>query len=155
MTQVISIDTAAAITATSKRTLWRRLSAGQLHRQGTDERGRAMVALEDILPKICIKTPITTELVKLISQADQGNSDAQSTLGIVFLEHSKAEIATYWFQLAAQQQHADAMHLLSELYYQGKAVERCETSAMMWLAKAANLGHSIARAQMRAITGSR
>lgn len=155
MTHVISIDTAAVMTATSKRTLWRRLSSGQLQRQGTDERGRVMLALADISPKFCITSDNSFELTTLITQADQGSAEAQNTLGLLCLEQGKAELAAYWLTLAAQQQHADAMHLLSGLYYQGKAVERCENSAMMWLAKAANLGHCIARAQMHTITGAR
>lgn len=51
---VVSIDTAALVTGTSKRTLWRRLSAGKLQRHSMDERGRVMLALADIAEHICL-----------------------------------------------------------------------------------------------------
>lgn len=71
---------------------------------------------------------------------------------MLFLEHERADIAAQWFLLAAQQQHADAMHYLSELYQQGLGVERCENTAMLWRAKAASQKHLIADAQMAVIT---
>lgn len=74
-------------------------------------------------------------------------------MALVFLEQDRADIALCWFKLAAQQGHVDAMHYLSELYQQGNGVERCESTAMLWRAKAAGQGHVIARAQMAAITG--
>lgn len=51
---VVSLDTAALVTGTSKRTLWRRLSAGKLQRHSMDERGRVMLALADIAEHICL-----------------------------------------------------------------------------------------------------
>ena len=51
---VVSLDTAALVTGTSKRTLWRRLSAGKLQRHSMDERGRVMLALADIYEHICL-----------------------------------------------------------------------------------------------------
>lgn len=51
---VVSLDTAALVTNTSKRTLWRRLSAGKLQRHSMDERGRVMLALADISEHICL-----------------------------------------------------------------------------------------------------
>ena len=87
-------------------------------------------------------------------EADRGDSTAQNDLALLFLEQERPDIAVQWFLLAAQQQHADAMHYLSELYQQGLGVEKCESTAMLWRAKAANQGHVIARAQMTAITGA-
>ena len=55
MNDVVSIDTAALVTDTSKRTLWRRLSAGKLQRHSMDERGRVMLALADIAEHICLR----------------------------------------------------------------------------------------------------
>lgn len=51
---VVSVDTAALVTDTSKRTLWRRLSAGKLQRHSMDEQGRVMLAFSDIQPQLCV-----------------------------------------------------------------------------------------------------
>ncbi len=160
MNDVVSIDTAALLIDASKRTLWRRLSAGKLQRHSMDERGRVMLALADIAEHFCV--PLSLEPAggggsnsySLLVEADRGDSAAQNDLALLFLEHNRADIAVQWFLLAAQQQHADAMHYLSTLYQQGLGVEKCESTAMLWRAKAANQGHLIARAQMAAITGA-
>jgi len=56
---VVSIDTAALLIDASKRTLWRRLSAGKLQRHSMDERGRVMLALADIAEHFCV--PLSLE----------------------------------------------------------------------------------------------
>lgn len=145
---VISIDAAALLTGTSKRTLWRRLSTGKLQRHSTDERGRVMLALDDVAGQSCIELAETADGYALLHDADRGNSQAQNDLALLFLEQERPDIAAQWFLLAAQQQHADAMHYLSTLYEQGCGVECCENTALLWRAKAANLGHLIARAQL-------
>lgn len=88
----------------------------------------------------------------LLVAADRGDSEAQTDLALLCLEQDRPDIALYWFQLAAQQGDADAMHHLSGLYQQGLGVERCESTAMLWRVKAAGAGHAIARAQMSGIT---
>lgn len=55
MNDVVSIDTAALMMDLSKRTLWRRLSAGTLQRHSMDERGRVMLALADIAELFCVQ----------------------------------------------------------------------------------------------------
>lgn len=50
----VSLDTAALVTDTSKRTLWRRLSAGKLQRHSVDAQGRVMLALSDIAGQLCV-----------------------------------------------------------------------------------------------------
>lgn len=86
-------------------------------------------------------------------EADRGDSGAQNDLALLFLEQERPDIALQWFLLAAQQQHTDAMHYLSELYQHGKGVGKCESTAMLWRAQAAAQGHVIARVQMAEITG--
>ena len=88
----------------------------------------------------------------LLLEADRGDSEAQSDVALLCLQQGRADIAFYWFNLAAQQGHADAMHYLSELYQKGDGVEQCESTAMLWRAKAAGAGHAIAQAQMAGIT---
>ena len=88
----------------------------------------------------------------LLVAADRGDSGAQNDLALLCLEQQRADVAMYWFNLAAQQGDADAMHYLSELYQKGDGVEQCESTAMLWRAKAAGAGHAIAQAQMAGIT---
>lgn len=157
---VVSLETAALLTDTSKRTLWRRLSSGKLQRHSMDGQGRVMLALADIASGLCIgafSRPAGgggTDDLSLLVGADRGDPEAQNELALLFMESGRADIAFHWFWLAAQQQHPDAMHYLSMLYQQGLGVERCENEAMLWRAKAASAGHVIARAQMSAITGA-
>ena len=88
----------------------------------------------------------------LLLEADRGDSEAQGDVALLCPQQDRADIAFYWFNLAAQQGHADAMHYLSELYQQGNGVARCESTAMLWRARAAGAGHAIAQAQMAGIT---
>ena len=157
MNDVVSIDTAALMMDLSKRTLWRRLSAGTLQRHSMDERGRVMLALADIAELFCVQ--LSDKPAEgggndraLLIEADKGDSAAQNDVALLLLEQNRPDIALQWFLLAAQQQHADAMHYLSELYQQGLGVERCENTAMLWRAKAASQKHLIADAQMAVIT---
>ena len=146
MSHLISVDTAAVVAGVSKRTVWRWLGSGDIEHRGLDVRGRAMLAYADIKPKLCIT--FQDEDIDLLVEADQGGRDAQNDLGILCLEQERADIALYWFNLAADQGHADAMHFLSEMYQQGTGVERSETTALLWRVKAAEAGHAIAKAQM-------
>lgn len=146
MSYLISVDTAVVVAGVSKRTLWRWLGSGVIEHRGMDERGRAMLAYADIKPKLCIA--FADEDISLLVAADQGGSDAQHDLGILCLEQDRADMALYWFNLAADQGHADAMHFLSEMYQLGNGVERSETTALLWRVKAAEAGHAIATAQM-------
>lgn len=146
MSHLISVDTAVVVAGVSKRTLWRWLGSGVIEHRGMDERGRAMLAYADIKPKLCVT--FEDEDIDLLVQADQGCSDAQNELGILCLEQDRADLALYWFNLAADQGHADAMHFLSKMYQSGDGVERSETTALLWRVKAAEAGHAIATAQM-------
>lgn len=60
MNEWVSVDTAAAVTGVSKRTLWRWLGTGTLRRQGMDERGRVMIAFSDIAPKLCVALSVSS-----------------------------------------------------------------------------------------------
>lgn len=137
MTQAaISLDSAVLLATVSRRTLWRRVQDGQIGRCGTDERGRALLALEDLRPLLCIRLDEDTDAGRLVGEgeaerlaevsdaarlveADRGNAEAQNELGILCLEQAQAGVALHWFNLAAAQNHADAMHHLSRLYLHG------------------------------------
>ena len=151
--KAISLDSAIIVTEISKRTLWRRLTDGQIARLENDERGRAMLALEDLVPLLCIS--VKPDDYELFVDADRGDVEAQNDLALLFLEADKPEIALYWLQSAATDQQSvvsvDAMHNLAKLYFKGIGVEKNENTGLMWLAKAAAHGHVIAEQQMAAL----
>lgn len=146
MNHAISLDTAALVTAVSKRTLWRRLDDGQITRQENDSRGRAMLTLVDLVPMLCVS--VDPEDYELLVDADAGNADAQNDLAQLFLDANRPDIAIHWMQLAVEQEHPDAIHNLAILYMKGVGVRRDTTKGLMWLAKAASLGHLIAKQQV-------
>ena len=146
MNLAISLDSAAHVTGVSKRTLWRRLNNGQITRQENDSRGRAMLALADLVSMLCV--PMESEDYELLADADAGNADAQNDLAQLFLDANKPDIALHWIQLAVDQEHADAIHNLAMLHIKGIGLEKDETKGLMYLAKAASLGHSIAKQQV-------
>ena len=151
MSRAISLDSVTMVTDVSRRTLWRRLSEGKISRQANDERGRAMLTLDDITAMLSI--PMEAEDYELLTQADQGNSDAQNDLAQLFLEFDRPDVALQWLQLAINQQHPDAIHNMSTLYLKGLGVAKDESKALMWLSKAAAHGHIIAKAQLTALVG--
>lgn len=146
MNHAISLDTATLVTSVSKRTLWRRLDDGQITRQENDSRGRAMLTLTDLVPMLCV--PIDSEDYELLADADAGNADAQNDLAQLFLDANRPDIALHWIQLAVDQEHADAIHNLAMLHIKGIGLEKDETKGLMFLAKAASLGHFIAKQQI-------
>lgn len=149
MSYAISLDTAMLMTGISKRTLWRRIGDGNISRLENDVRGRAMLALDDLVPMLCVS--IDPKDYELLSDADAGDADAQNDLGQLFLDANRPDIALHWIQLAVDQKHADAIHHLSKMYIRGVGLEKDATEGLMWLAKAASLGHPIAQQQVAAL----
>lgn len=154
MSKAISLNTAIIVTELSRRTLWRRLTDGQITRQENDQRGRAMLTFDDLVHMICV--PVTPEDYELFTEADRGDANAQNDLAQLFLEAGRPDIALHWFQLAVDQGHADAMHNMAKLHLRGIAVVADKSKGLMWLAKAASFGHSIATQQIKTLAwGSR
>lgn len=150
MSRAINLEAAASVTQLSKRTLWRRLSEGQITRQANDEEGRTMFTFEDLVPMLCV--PMTQEDHELVIEAAAGDAEAQTDLALLFLDADKPDIGLVWLTLAADQGHSDAMHHLSQLYIQGNSPPKNDSLGLMWLAKAASLGHVIAGEQVTALT---
>lgn len=148
---VISLDTACAITEISKNTWWRRLAKGDLTRVTNDPRGRTMLLWSELEPHICV--PIEPEDKEFILLADAGDAEAQDDIGQLFLAAEKPKSAVYWFQLAAHKNHPDAMQWLGHCYINGRGVPQDENLGIMWIAKAAALGHVIAQGQMKGLIG--
>ena len=150
MSRAINVEAAVWITQLSKRTLWRRLSEGQITRQANDDEGRAMLTFEDLVPMLCM--PVAPQDHDLIIEAAAGDADAQNDLALLFLDAEKLEFGLHWLTLAADQGHPDAMHNLSKLYIQGSGLPKDNSLGLMWLAKAASLGHIIANEQITALS---
>ena len=108
-----------------------------------------MLSIADLAPMLCV--PIDSEDYELLADADAGNADAQNDLAQLFLDANRPDIALHWMRLAVDQEHADAIHNLAMLYIKGIGLERDRTKGLMWLAKAASLGHSIAKQQIDTI----
>jgi TPR repeat protein len=147
---MISLATAITLTGWSKRTLWRRIADGTLARADEDVFAeKVKISLEAIRPYFCI--PIALEDFHLIECADAGDVEAQTDLALVFLSNMKPENAVYWLKSATKQDYMNAMHLLGRCYTDGNGLSRDENLGIMWIAKAAALGHIISQAQMQAI----
>lgn len=145
----LSLTTAAAITDLSERTWWRRIEQGAVQRGGTGPGKQMRLLLSVVLQEVSV--PLAADEVALVVQADAGDAQAQNNLGQLFLLADKPKAAVYWLQLAAQQGCPDAMQCLGRCYAGGEGVPMDEHLSLMWLAKAASLGHVIAQAQMAGI----
>ncbi|MBV5299559.1 MAG: sel1 repeat family protein [Rhodoferax sp.] len=146
---VISLDTACAITDMSKSTWWRRIAKGDFTRVADEVRGRAMLLWSEVAPHVCV--PIAPEDQHFILLADTGNAEAQDDIGQLFLLAGKYPAAVYWFGQAAQQNNPDAMQWLGYCHLNGKGVPKDENLGLMWLAKAAAMGHVMAQGQMNGL----
>ena len=108
-----------------------------------------MLLWSEVAPHCCV--PIAPEDQPFILLADAGNASAQDDIGHLFLLAEKHQAAVFWFQQAAQQKNPDAMQWLGHCYVNGKGVPKDENLGMMWMAKAAALGHVIAQGQMKGL----
>ncbi|MDM0074486.1 sel1 repeat family protein [Variovorax sp. J2P1-59] len=145
----ISIQSAIAMTGRSQRTWWRRIEEGVVRKSDPDARGRARVSLEDVVGLLGIS--LSAEDRSLLVLADAGDADAQDDVGQMFLAIGKHEIGRYWLELAAEQNHPNAMQRLACCHLSGEGVAKDENMAIRWLAEAAAHGHVIAQEQMRAL----
>jgi hypothetical protein len=148
---LISLQAAVTLTDKSRRTLWRRVSDGSLQRGPGDGQGRTMVWLDEVLADACL--PFTPEDLALVRAADAGDAQAQSEVGLLFLEAGHHTSALYWLDLAVRQKHADALHWLARCHIGGWGCPPDENLGLMWLARAAALGHAVSTAQMAALKG--
>ena len=80
--------------------------------------------------------------------AEQGDSDAQSILGIMY-DDGQGVVQDYkeaakWYRLAAEQGYSDAQYNLGVLYFNGQGVVQDYKLAHMWLNIAATDGDEVA-----------
>ncbi|MBS0402371.1 MAG: sel1 repeat family protein, partial [Proteobacteria bacterium] len=107
------------------------------------------VALADVLGLIGEGTRVAfsdADLAVLL-QADAGDAQAQADIGALLQVHGGREAALYWLQAAAEQGSAEAMQWLGTAHA-ARGTEQDQQMAVMWIAKAAALGHPIARRQL-------
>jgi len=146
----VSLQAAITLTEWSERTIRRRVADGSLQCVSDSKlSNKTLIFLESIQADLCI--PLSTDDIDLLKMADGGDAEAQNDLALLFLAHNKAKSAVYWLELAAKQNFPDALHWLGVCYLRGEGVAKDDNLAVMWLAKAASLGHSIAKVQMEAL----
>lgn len=145
----ISIQTAIATTGRSHRTWWRRIEDGSVRKLKPDARGRATIALQDVLGLADVGVP--SEELMLLIQADAGDPDAQADIGEMLVSTGRPAAGRYFLELAAEQGHPNAMQCLARCYLSGEGGPKNEDLALRWLADAAVRGHVIARGQVRAL----
>ena len=85
-----------------------------------------------------------TDMKTLIQKANQGNAEAQFSLGYAYaggdnVEQSDTQ-AVYWYQKSAEQGDADVQYVLGLAYYDGEGVEQSHSKAVYWLQKACENG---------------
>ncbi len=88
----------------------------------------------------------TTALREFKSLAEQGNADAQTYLGSMYIRgqgvpHDFAE-ALKWYRKAAVQGVPEAQYFLGMTYLQRHGINHDEVKAVKWLRKAAEQGHA-------------
>jgi hypothetical protein len=146
----INLKTATLLTGLSMRTLRRRISDGTLKcASNKEDYNKTMICLDSIKNDIGIS--LEPDDIELIKDADAGEPQAQNDLALLFLENDKPQNAIDWLELAAKQDFADAMQLLGTCYLKGDGLAKDNNLALMWIAKAASLGHPIAIAQIQSI----
>ena len=83
-------------------------------------------------------------LEALIREAENGNSQAQCTVGDIYADDNRevfdVEKAVYWYKKAAEQGHTKAQWLLGASYAQGIGVTKDLDEAERWLLKSAGGG---------------
>lgn len=146
----LSLQAVTTLTEWSERTVRRRLADGIL--KCADNSGpynKTLICFDSIAQDVCI--PLTPEDMKILQRADNGDAEAQNDLALLFLAHGKLKSAMIWLELAAKQSFPDAMQWLGECYLYGTGVTKDEHLGVMWIAKAASLGHTIATLQIEAM----
>ena len=149
----VSLQATITLTEWSERTIRRRIADGTL--PYTDSltvgggQNKTMIDFEAIKNAICIS--LEDDDLELIEAADAGDASAQNDLAMLFLEHDKPKSAIYWLELSVKQNFADAMQHLGNCYLKGYGVSKDHNLAIMWIAKAASLGHAIADQQIKSL----
>jgi hypothetical protein len=167
----LSLDAAVALTGISRSTLWRRVTDGALAKGDKDARGRATLALADVLELLRdagLADALGTDDLPVLLRADAGDAEAQADVGALLYLAGAERAALYWLNEAALQGSAEAMQWLGTAHA-GRASaggggggggdpaqrEQDANLAIMWIARAAALGHPVAQQQMAGLRPGR
>ncbi len=125
----------------------------------SDVNSKAPTATAKQKPKLKQKNPepvvAESAINREIRQAENGNVDAQYSLGIRFLKGEGADKnpakAVEWIRKAAEQDHAGAQYQLAIMYRDGIGVPTSESEAIKWLRLASSWGSSNAQRDLDAL----
>ena len=145
----VTMETAMSLVDRSERTLWRMVSDGLVLKE--IQNGTAMLLLDSLKPYFCI--PFTDEDDELLDAAIDGDAPSQTDVALIFLSQNKPNRAIYWLNLAVQQNFPDAMNFLGHCYIEGNGVDKNEQTGIVWITKAAALGHVISKAKVNGLSG--
>lgn len=142
----INLESAAALTGLSRRTLWRRIADGSLTAtQGRSRSGqdKKLVLLADVLDLSPLR--FSDDDLALIAAADQSQADAQCELALMTQAQGYPQEGIYWLEQAAQQFYPEAMYWLGRAYLAAHGVPYDHIQGCHWLDRAARHGHASAR----------
>ena len=93
-----------------------------------------------------------TAMKEFRSLAEQGNTDAQYALGVLYdkgqgLPQNYQQMMK-WYRLAAEQGQAMAQSKLGLMYSQGKGVPQNDAKAAKWTRRAAEQGHTVSQSAL-------
>ena len=91
-------------------------------------------------------TSYGSEIDELITRANNGDIDAQMSLGWMFLDGDKVSAddkkAFQFFMMAAMQGHTKAQTLIAEFYHNGEVVKKDYCESFKWYQKASEAGNA-------------
>ena len=97
-----------------------------------------------LIPSLLVADEGGTEVSELQIQAEQGDAQAQTQLGLMYRRGREVSRdysqARKWFHKAAEQGHPDAQNNLGLMYDHGRGVEQDFVQARKWYRKAAEQG---------------
>jgi TPR repeat protein len=100
-------------------------------------------------------TQSNQESLKWFQQSlNKGNSSAEILIGAVYTKLMQFENAFQAYRNAALKGHAEAMHLLGLMYYNGQGTAKNTSEARAWLQKSANMGYEKSKVALQEIIKS-
>ena len=110
-----------------------------------------VLAEEDFLENELDITDLNEKIKELTQAANSGDVNAQYSLGKMALENNNPPdhaMAVYWFRIAAESDHLEAIELLGAHLFMGVGVPQNAERAKEWWMKAANRGSTKAQASL-------
>jgi len=145
---------------------WRNLSFSYMPTSLNDEETNVIISQVPLVEEVSSQQPLETDeqvdstkinfltfdknnLLSVLKAADQGNAEAQVTLGKMYETGNGVskddEQAATWYRKAAEQGHADAQNLIAYFYNNGIGLAQNFEKAAAWFIKAAQQGHAKAQ----------